>query len=69
MLANNGIAISMDGKRGLAGQRLRRAPVAQRVVLGLCVMLLAREGPDGPLARQLPGAFDTAGGSGCKAPN
>jgi putative transposase len=30
VLANNGIAISMDGKGALAGQRVRRAAVAQR---------------------------------------
>jgi putative transposase len=34
MLANNGIAISMDGKGRMAGQRVRRASVAQRQVRG-----------------------------------
>jgi transposase InsO family protein len=32
VLADNDIAISMDGKGGLAGQRLRRAVVAQRQI-------------------------------------
>jgi putative transposase len=34
VLATNGITISMDGKSGLAGQRVRRAPVAQRQIRG-----------------------------------
>ena len=34
VLANNGIAISMDGKGRLAGQRLRRAAMAQRQIRG-----------------------------------
>ncbi len=34
VLADNGIAISMDGKGRLAGQRVRRAAVAQRQIRG-----------------------------------
>jgi hypothetical protein len=38
VLIKNGIAISMDGKGRLAGQRVRRAAVAQRQIRGGCVL-------------------------------
>ena len=57
VLANNGIAISMDGKGRLAGQRVRRAAVAQRQIRGgLSAGLRQRQrGPrfDRPLPRLL----------------
>ena len=50
VLANNGIAISMDGKGRLAGQRVRRAAVAQRQIRG-GVSASLRQRQRGPRAR------------------
>ena len=63
VLANNGIAISMDGKGRLAGQRLRRAAVAQRQIRGgVSAGLRQRQrGPrfDRPLPRLLQSRITT----------
>jgi putative transposase len=54
VLADAGIAISMDGKGGLAGQRVRRTAVAQRQIRGgLSARLRQRQrGPH--IDRQIP---------------
>ena len=55
VLASNGITISMDGKRRLARQRVRRAAVAQRQIRGGVSASLRQRQRRPRLSRPLPG--------------